>query len=178
MTDAELIRAVQAGDATALQALYERTLPPVWRYVHSRLVSDVNAAEDVTSETFLAAVRGIRSIDPDRGPFVGWLIGIARHKIADHQRSMRRLADAPAAEPPGDDASKIAETGELRAAVGDVMAKMADDERIVLEWKYLDGLSVREIGARLGRTEKAAEALLYRARAAFRAMFERQRGDR
>jgi DNA-directed RNA polymerase specialized sigma24 family protein len=42
-----------------------------------------------------------------------------------------------------------------------------------LEWKYIDGLSVREMADRLGRTEKAVESVLFRARAAFRTLFER-----
>jgi len=50
---------------------------------------------------------------------------------------------------------------------------MLDVERVALEWKYLDGLSVQEIAARLARTEKAAEALLYRARRSFLRIFEK-----
>jgi RNA polymerase sigma-70 factor (ECF subfamily) len=182
MTDADLIRAVQAGDETALEALYHRYLPAVWRYACSQLAGNVHAAEDVTSETFLAAVRQVGRLSPDAGSVAGWLIGIARHKVADlrRRRGRERIAGAePAAGgiagPGAADGPAAVEAAEVRARVKNVMDTLADDERLALEWKYLDGLSVREIALRLGRTEKAAEAVLYRARGAFRAAFERAR---
>ena len=51
------------------------------------------------------------------------------------------------------------------------MAQLVDEERLVLEWKYVDEMAVKEIAVRLGRTEKAVENLLYRARKSFRAAF-------
>ncbi|MCX5669845.1 MAG: sigma-70 family RNA polymerase sigma factor [Planctomycetota bacterium] len=182
MTDAELIHAIRAGDETALEALYHRYLPSVWRYACSQLAGNVHAAEDVTSETFLAAVRQVGALRPEGGSVAAWLVGIARHKIGDLQRRRRRerLADTDPAEtglpcPGAPDGAAAMETAETRASVKQVMDALADDERLALEWKYLDGLSVREIALRLGRTQKAAEAVLYRARNAFRTAFERAR---
>jgi RNA polymerase sigma-70 factor (ECF subfamily) len=181
MNDAQLVRAVQSGDEAALETLYERYLPSVWRFACSQLAGDLNAAEDVVSETFLAAVRQIGRIDPDGGAFIGWLTGIARHKVADVRRGRIRIAAVDAADLP-DDAAPIqsagppaaAEAAEARASVRSVMAAMDDQERLALEWKYIDGLSVREMADRLGRTEKAVESVLFRARAAFRTLFERR----
>jgi DNA-directed RNA polymerase specialized sigma24 family protein len=65
------------------------------------------------------------------------------------------------------------EAGETRACVSAVMDRLSDDQRLALEWKYVDGLSVRQIAHRLDRTEKAGEATLYRARNSFREAFER-----
>ena len=182
VTDAELIHAIRAGDETALEALYHRYLPSVWRYACSQLAGNVHAAEDVTSETFLAAVRQVGALRPEGGSVAAWLVGIARHKIGDlrRRRGRERLADADPAEtglpcPGAPDGAAAMETAETRASVKQVMDALADDERLALEWKYLDGLSVREIALRLGRTEKAAEAVLYRARNAFRTAFERVR---
>jgi len=180
MNDAQLIRAIQSGDEAALESLYRRYLPPVWRYACARLAGDQSAAEDVVSETFLAAVRQIGRLDPEGGAVIGWLAGIARHKIADVRRGHLRMATArpdamtqdarasPAADPPA-----AAEAAETAASVRSVMAAMDDQERLALEWKYIDGLSVREMADRLGRTERAVESVLYRARAAFRTLFER-----
>ena len=56
--------------------------------------------------------------------------------------------------------------------MADVLDSLPAEERVVLEWKYLDRCTVREIAERLGRTEKGAEALLYRARNAFRTAYE------
>ena len=182
MTDTELIQAIRAGDETALEAIYHRYLPSVWRYACSQLAGNVPSAEDVVSETFLAAVRQIRGLRPEGGSVGGWLVGIARHKIADlrRRRGRERLSDADPAEtglpcPGAPDGAAAMETAETRASVKQAMDALADDERLALGWKYLDGLSVREIALRLGRTEKAAEAVLYRARNAFRTAFERVR---
>ena len=182
MTDVDLVRAGQSGDRAAVEALYARYLSSVWRYVCARLNGDVHAAEDVVSETFLTAVRHLRRFDPARGGVGPWLIGIARNKTNDHYRRTQRLrAVTPLAmqvrtstgevDPPT--SVEAAETRELVAAVVD---GMDDDARLALEWKYLDDLPVREIAERLGRTEKAAEALLYRARRAFRATLARYEG--
>jgi RNA polymerase sigma factor (sigma-70 family) len=65
------------------------------------------------------------------------------------------------------------ETAETRARVAAVMDALPDDQRLALEWKYVEGLSVRDIADRMGRSEKGAEATLYRARNAFREAFER-----
>ena len=181
MTDAKLIKAVQAGDEAAFERMYQSYLPVVWRYAYARLCGDVHGAEDVTSETFLAVVRGIRTIAPDGGSLAGWVTGIARHKVTDYARRARRSASVPAS---GNllAASKTAgplttlEESERRAVIAEVLESMPGDERVALEWKYLDGLSVREIAVQLGRTEKAAEAILYRARQLFRQRLERRLG--
>jgi RNA polymerase sigma factor (sigma-70 family) len=179
MSDADLVRAIQAGDATALEALYQQHLPSVWRYAFAQLSGNAVSAEDVVSETFLAAVRQIGSLAPEGGSVGGWLIGIARHKVQDIRRRAGRmrttLEDNLAAAPPSkeDDPRVALETAETRQCVGAIMDGLPDDERTVLEWKYLDDLSVREIAGRMGRTEKAVEASLYRARLAFREAFER-----
>ncbi len=186
MTDADLIRAVQAGDAAALDTLYRRYLPSVWRYAFARLFGDAGAAEDVVSETFLAAVRRIGRLKPEGGSLAGWLIGIARHKVGDVHRRRARVRtglevppDQSRREPHGPatgrDANPAAplEAAETRARVAEVLDTLPEPQRMALEWKYLDHLSVREIARRLDRTEKAAETILYRARKAFRETYER-----
>lgn len=178
VTDADLIRAVQAGNERALETLYERYLPSVWRYAFAHLAGHASAAEDIVSETFLAAVGQISRLRPEGGSVGGWLIGIARHKIGDLRRRRGRVKTGVPAEPRAQDdetsdPSASLETAETRAQVAAIMDALPDDQRLALEWKYLDDLPVREIAHRMGRTEKAAETLLYRARNAFRETFER-----
>jgi RNA polymerase sigma-70 factor (ECF subfamily) len=177
VTDVELIKAIKAGDETALETMYRRYLPLVWRYAYARVWGDVHAAEDVTSETFLAVVRGIRTIVPDRGSLAGWVVGIARHKVADHTRRASRSESVPlSVDVPTPDKADgpftSLERSERRAAIAKVLENMPADDRVALESRYLDGLPVREIAAQLGRTEKAAEAVLYRARRLFRQRLE------
>lgn len=179
MTDTELILAIQSGDESALGALYQRYLPAVWRYAYVHLAGNIHAAEDVVSETFLAAVRGIARLDPMGGSVGGWLIGIARHKVGDIRRHRGRTTGTEPevldafADPKTPAAAAPLEEAETRACVRLVMDRLDGEERLALEWKYVEGLSVREIAGRLGRTEKAAEAVLFRARNTFRTAYER-----
>lgn len=162
--DQELIRRIREGDSGAVAELYQRYAPVVWRYVFARMRRDTHAGQDVLSETFLAAIRGL-----GRGATVenvaGWLTGIARNKVADWHRQRKELArhDAKPA---------IEEPSSSNCVVADVLDALSPEERVILEWKYLDLCTVREIAERLGRTEKGIEALLYRARNAFRTAYE------
>ena len=163
-TDQELISRIFEGDSVAVAELYQRYAPVVWRYVLARMGRDTHAGQDVLSETFLAAIRALNSGAAGEN-VAGWLTGIARNKLADWHRQR------------GEAASREAELASEEATspgsvVADVLEGMSPEERVVLEWKYLDRCTVREIAQRLGRTEKAVEALLYRARNAFRTAYE------
>ena len=162
--DQELIRRVREGDSGAVAELYERYAPVVWRYVLARMRRDTHAGQDVLSETFLAAIRGLKN-GATAENVAGWLTGIARNKLTDWHRERKELASHEA-EP------AIEETSSSNSVVADVLDALSPEERVILEWKYLDRCTVREIAERLGRTEKGVEALLYRARNAFRAAYE------
>jgi RNA polymerase sigma-70 factor (ECF subfamily) len=166
MTDADLIRAVGQGSQAAMATLYQRYLPSLWRYAHAQLRGDVPAAEDVVSETFLAFLRGVGRMDPDAGPLGPWLMSVARNKLADHWRREGKRQAGPVSDPiaNGDPEKRL----EDRECVATAMAAIDDEERLTLEWKYVEGLSVRQIAQRLGRSDKAIESLLFRARKAFR----------
>lgn len=180
-SDDELIRRIRSSDRKALATLYGRYLPTVWRYVHAQLRGDESASRDVVSETFLHAVRSRGSFDGRVGTVSGWLMGIARHKIADHWRARARAPGNLSADPlaNGGDPALQSETQERRHAIVSVLEKLPDEQRQVLEWKYIEEVSTRDIAARIGRTEKAVEALLYRARRAFKTFHgAAQRGER
>ena len=183
MTDGELVRAVQQGDRASLEVLYQRHLPGVWRYLDSHLPRGRQATEDLVSETFLAAIRAVASFDPAQGSVGGWLLGIARNKLRDHLRRAGREGDGGQARDEAVEATTAeADQGlladEVRRSVLQTLDALDEEHRLVLEWKYVDSLSVREIAERLGRSERAVEAMLYRARDSFRAAFARGAGSR
>ena len=175
---AELIQRLRDGSVEAWESLYGRYLPIVWRFVYFQLRGHLHEAEDLVGDVFLAAVRQIRvngSVEERFGP---WLVGIARHKVADYWRGRKKhqrsstIPDVPDEDQDNPTDSLMAI--ERKAQVVRAMTELDDEERFVLEWKYLDGLSVRQIAERLGRTEKAAESILYRSRKAFRQAYESQ----
>ena len=180
MNDGDLIRAVQGGDSTSLTVLYQRYVKAVWRYLETHLPGDRQETEDLVSETFLAAIRGIQTFDPRCGTVYDWLLGVARNKLRDHLAKTHRAVDDRAAkaegiidtESVGPDQSLVA--AEARETVLRTLNALEDEERLALEMKYLESLSVCEMADRLGRTEKAVEAILYRARGSFRTAYARQ----
>ncbi len=178
MTDADLVRAAQNHDAEAWKTLYARYLPLAWRYAYAQ-VQDTHLAEDVVSETMLALLKNIHQIESDAAHIAGWLRSVVRNKAADHHRQSFRLKDR--LEKIGRDGSQecaasspsvALETAETRAQVLRILEQLPEKQRLLLEWKYAEGLRVRDIAERLNETEKGIEASLYRARREFRRYFE------
>lgn len=162
-----------SGASLGLIDLYDRALPQVYGYLMSRCGQQA-LAEDLTSETFLAAAR--RGGDP--AVTVAWLIGVARHKLADHWRHQareERLLRAVEAAAPADVDPWDGHVDLLRAR--DALEVVAPQHRAALTLRYLDGLSVPEVASLLGRTVDATEALLVRARRALRQEYD-DGGDR
>jgi RNA polymerase sigma-70 factor (ECF subfamily) len=162
----------------ALLALYDEALPQVYGYLLHRC-GDEGTAEDLTSETFMAAVHGVqRGRIPDLT--IAWLIGVARHKLVDHWRSKaredRRLAAVesdPRTETEVDDWDAHVDA----VVAHDVLADLGPHHRSALTLRYLDGLPVPEVAGHLGRTIHATEALLVRARHAFRTAYGERSDD-
>ncbi len=163
-------RAVGPPPDPGLLSLYDSALPEVYGYLLARCGRRA-LAEDLTAETFLAAVR----VESDGGgpTTVPWLIGTARHKLVDHWRRLEReerglrLLDGGTehTEDPWDD-----ELDALRAQ--QVLDELSPAHRAALTLRYLDDLPVPRVAALLGRTLHATEALLVRARTAFRRRYE------
>jgi RNA polymerase sigma-70 factor (ECF subfamily) len=167
------VEQVAPGDPrTSLLALYDKALPEVYGYLLHRC-GRTAVAEDLTAETFLAAVDAVRRQSPP--PIsVGWLIGVARHKLVDHWRRLareERSLSAVAGDPTRaeQDDPWDAKIDSLRAH--ETLESLAPQHRAALTLRYLDDLPVREVARALERTDQATEALLVRARTAFRRVY-------
>jgi RNA polymerase sigma-70 factor, ECF subfamily len=157
----------QPSDARrALLALYDEALPVVYGYFVRRC-GDRGAAEDLTSETFLAAAEQARHAEREIG--IPWLLGVARHKLADHYRRRTGRRAVPVAELPEPVDSADDWDAELDRLVAEsVLARLAEPHRTVLVLRYMDDCTVNECAELIGRTVHATEALLVRAKRAFR----------
>lgn len=159
----------------ALLTLYDAALPDVYGYLASRCGS-ASTAEDLTSETFLAAVDAVkRNKVPDLT--VAWLIGVARHKLVDHwrrrEREDRALTAVESEPEPDEDPWDIRLDG---LTAHKVLASLGAHHRSALALRYIDDLPVADVADCLGRTVGATEVLLVRARAAFRSSYEQTIG--
>jgi RNA polymerase sigma-70 factor (ECF subfamily) len=159
----------------ALLALYDRALPQVYGYLLSRCGSQA-LAEDLTAETFLAAVTALQRGTAELS--TGWLVTVARRKLVDHwRRSAReeRKLQLAAGEPSVEERPWDEQLDATRA--GAVLAELGSHHRAALTLRYVDGLAVPEVAEHLNRTVHATEALLVRARSAFRRAYGERRGD-
>jgi len=156
--DNVLVRRVCGGDVRAFEALYDRYCRLVYS-IALRALSDPNSAEDVVQEAFFRLWERARQFDGSRGPFVAWLIGVARNRAIDERRrqSRRLRVEAPGiveqdllADTEGTDPCLAGVVTEQREAVRGALATLPVEQRFVLELAYFQGLTQQEIANALG----------------------------
>jgi RNA polymerase sigma-70 factor (ECF subfamily) len=169
----ELVAAAQRGDREAFGHLYARHAPQVSRFVASR-VSDRTLAQDLTSETFLRALRRIDSVH-DQGTNVGaWFTTIARNLIVDHLKSSRHRREQLTADVgEGSTHQDSPEQAVIRKHTVSELHRCVDhlpsDQQECVRLRFLRELSVAETAARMGRSAPAIKALTHRGIKALRA---------
>ena len=151
--------------------LFHRHFRLLYRYVYVRSGKNREMTEDIIQECWLVAVRRIASFDPERAPFQAWLQGIARNVFLNHRRRRQRRLELERSTESGAEhgiprpqAGKI-DTAEL---VSLALTSLSPAYQEAITAKYGEGLTVAEIAARSGKSPKAVESLMSRARAAFR----------
>jgi RNA polymerase sigma-70 factor (ECF subfamily) len=165
----ELREALASNDA--FDRWYRRTVPRVYSYVLSRCGGDSSLAEDLTQQTFLAAIDQRAAFD-GRSEIVTWLCGIARHKLADHFRSIerqdRRRMELEVRQIQLEQDAVVRPGLDDRVAIAEALRSLPPADQAVLAFVVLDGLSVGEAGRLMHRSEGATRSLLHRARERFR----------
>jgi len=178
-SDKRLVERVLQGEEPAFRRFFSMYFPRLFRFALYRLDGDADLAEDVVQITMTKALDKLASFRGEAALF-SWLCTFCRHEIGAVLRRKARnpialIEDEPAIRAALEsliDPASTPETEFWTAELARLIKVTLDSLPIAygdaLEWKYIDGLSVTEIGERLGRGNKAAEALLFRAREAFR----------
>ena len=171
-SDLALAEAVIRRDRKASAELVQLHADGLIRYLRSRLMPRADLAEDVCQEVFLAALQSLKHY---RGTssLKSWLMGIARHKVEDHyRRRIRDLADSIADRDDFDDGSPPLDLGidkdRANQWTAAILAELPELYALALRWRYWEQRSAQEMAAAAGRTEKAVERILARARIQFR----------
>jgi len=183
--DKRLAERMLGGDQRAFDEFFNGYFDRLYRFALVRVNQDADTAEDVVQQTLCKAVEKIAQYRGESALFT-WLCRICRNTIVDNLRATDR---------PKGQVVPFEDTDEIRLALESLSAIDADDpqqEAInlqikrmvrvvldylprhygqVLEWKYIEGYSVREIASELGVAPKAAESTLTRARNAFKEGF-------
>ena len=165
----DIVARAQGGDADAFGELYDRYVDVVYRYIYYR-VSNVSLAEDLTSETFIRALRRITSYTWQGRDFGAWLVTIARNLIADHFKSGRyrlEVATSDLVEAGADGREEGPENEVLTAITNDALLEavksLGAEQQECISLRFLQGMSVAETAAIMGKNEGAIKALQYRA---------------
>jgi len=182
----QLIQRMLGGDEQAFEAFFNAYFPRVYRFALPRLNGDVEAAREVVQAALAKAMRRIGDFRGESALFT-WICQICRREAVDYIRSRRRhvkhlvlIDDRPelrsaieAIEAPEDyDLVRQYGRAEVGRLVRVVLDRLPSNYGDALEWKYMEGSSVEEIGERLGIGTIAAQSLLARARIAFREALE------
>ena len=158
-SERRLIEAAQQ-DPSRFAALYEIHFERVYAYV-SRRLGHREATEDVTSEVFHHALANLPRFEWRGAPFGAWLMRIAANAIADRwRRGAREQSDTLANDPASAEPSP--EEIEIRAQLFRLVQELPIEQRKVVEMRFAEEKSIREIALALGRTEGAVKQLQFR----------------
>jgi RNA polymerase sigma-70 factor, ECF subfamily len=173
--DAELVQAILRRDRKATAELVAVYADPVYAYVRRRLFPRMDLVDDLVQDVFVAALASLASFAG--GSSLGtWLLSIARHKVEDHYRACLRqttslsdLGDGPPLQEEFHvEYDEVLDRARRHERIQRVLTSLPDTYRAVLLWRYWEQRSAREMAARCGKSEKAIERLLSRARNEFR----------
>lgn len=169
--DRTLIEAAQADPARFVD-LYDRHFHRVYAYVIRR--TGVRAeAEDITSDVFERALTNLSRFEWRGVPFVAWLYRIAANALADRRRKTARDSSEP---PPDVPDARESDEIERRTILFELVERLPDAQRQVIEMRFVEEKSIREIAAALDRSEGAVKQLQLRALQNLRKSMEGRHG--
>lgn len=162
------VRWAREGSAPAFAHLYDTFFDQVYTYVYHR-TGHRQTAEDLVSDVFVRALRGISAFRWRGVGFGAWLVTIARNLVNDHYKSARfrleasvhEVFDRPASHEGGPEHAAV--TGDLRTHVHAALADLTDEQGEVLHLRFLQQFDVAETAAVMGKSGDAVKALQYRA---------------
>jgi RNA polymerase sigma-70 factor (ECF subfamily) len=183
--DHELVDRLLRGERAAFDAFFNEYYPKLYRFVKRRVPHDPAGAEDIAQAALCRALGSLRSYRGEAALFT-WLCTLCRREMSAQWQLLAASArHAPLAEDDpevraaleslladeGADPALASDQAQLREAIRVALDYLPAPYGDILEWKYLHDLDIREIASRLGRSAKATESLMTRARDAFREAF-------
>jgi RNA polymerase sigma-70 factor (ECF subfamily) len=184
-SDKQVVERLLAGDRDGFDEFFEDLAPRLSRFAHSRLKADPEVIREIVQASLCTAIDSLDSYRGEAALF-SWICGICRFEMLAY---LRRTKTRPTAVELIEDSPELQGRLESLASVIDDPQESAERREVArhvhlaldylparysraLEWKYCEGLSVKEIAERLEVGPKAAESILTRARMAFREAFD------
>jgi len=171
----ELAAALLRKDRKATADFVSLYADAIYAYVRRRLIPRSDLADDIVQEVFVGAWDNLANFRGESS-LRAWLLGIAKHKIEDYYRQRIRQAEVLASvdmdelEVPSayQHSEELIDKRRVEDKIRATLTTLPETYSLILLWRYWEKRSAREIAIALGRTEKAVERLLARARAQFR----------
>lgn len=171
-----LIEAAQKDPARFVD-LYEENFARVYAFVSRRVHSRADV-EDITAEVFHQGLANLAKFEWRGAPFAAWLYRIAANAIADRWQRASREQGNPLSDPADRSESVDVEKSERAAQLFDLVNGLPEDQRRVIEMRFAEEKSIREIAQTLGRTPGAVKQLQFRGIQSLRAQFEKEPGKK
>lgn len=186
LDDKRFVKQLLGGDERAFDRFFEDNFARLYRFALTRLSDDPEAAREVAQTTLIRAIRKLHTYRAESALFT-WLCAICRNETSEWLRSQVRLRQhvvltedfpevraavdayrAPADDTPEANYRRTESIRLIQVAMDRLPPRYGD----VLEWKYIEGRSVKEIAGRLQLGQEATQSLLARARRAFGEVYE------
>lgn len=183
--DRKLTNRLLAGEERAFSAFFDENFSRLYRFALARLSDDPEAARDITQSALSRALKKIHLYRGESALFT-WLCVICRHEIADWWKKQSRYRehivltedypdiravvealDAPSGGSPQQQYQQLEVSRLIQVTLDRLPPKYGN----ALEWKYIEGYSVKEIAARLGLSAEATQSVLARAKRSFREIY-------
>ena len=164
--DLQLLAQAKQLDPAALRALHGRFYEPVARYIQFK-VGDRHTVEDLTGEVFVRVLQGLRRGQAWQDSPQGWIMGIARHVVADHYRQKERapeveLSDQLPATITTNPAHHVS-LNERRRLLTQAIQQLNVEQRDVILLRFMEGIDIQGVAKAINKTPGAVKALQYRA---------------
>ena len=186
MTDgnAGLLASAKRGDSAALSALLEAHLAMVYRFVGLKVGPDSPDLDDIVQETLIGAARSMGSFHGTTDAQVaGWMLSIARHKIADHLRARYHRREESMIEggavvaDPAVPVDTLVAARDRAARIRQELARLTPEQEEVLTLRFLLGFEIREVAEITHRPEGAVKSLQHRALASLQKRLGPERAE-
>lgn len=159
----QIIKECQSGKLEKFGLLYDSYAKKIYDFIYYRMLHK-EIAQDLTSQTFLKAIGGIGSFDPDKGQFSSWLYQIARNSVIDHYRARRSEIDIESVwDLSSDENPQISAVNqELMEKLKKYLSALKPEHRQIIIMRVWDGMSYREISQVLGKSEESCKMMFSR----------------
>ncbi|MBV9897546.1 MAG: sigma-70 family RNA polymerase sigma factor [Chloroflexi bacterium] len=167
----DLVRRVRNNDPLAFEELYARYSPRVFGYLFQRLNGDAEEAEDLTADVFARVYEKIDAFQPQGAPLSAWVFRIAHNRLIDAVRRRPRQTQVTLDEAPELAAGPVFGGVEQSVAMDQIkagLARLTPEQRQVIILRFLEGKSLAETAAVVGRNEDAVKKLQARGLASLR----------